>query len=169
MTWKWKPTGENCRWLGSVGSLGTKYKCIEYTDLHIRFSKWSGKRNADRCSLWSAVLVWQYHGRQNKHEQVLFWPCHFYTHEKEVLHRLRKWTAGSRTLLENSQKNPRTLNTMHKLLLSRTLSWTGVARVSSSSKTASLSLLLAEWLNTVCLGPEMAIGREWLLACDSYC
>lgn len=52
-------------------------------------------------------------------------------HEKEVSHRLRKWKVSSRALLENSQKNPRTLNTMHKLLLSRTLSRAGVARVSS--------------------------------------
>lgn len=47
-------------------------------------------------------------------------------------HRLGKWKAGSRTPLENSQKNPRILNTMHRLLLSRTLSRVGVARVSSS-------------------------------------
>lgn len=58
-------------------------------------------------------------------------------------HRLGKWKAGSRTPLENSQKNPRTLNTMHRLLLSRTLSRAGVARVSSSFED-SFPALVAE-------------------------
>lgn len=62
--------------------------------------------------------------------------------EKELSHGLRKWKAGSRTLLVNSQKNPRTLNTMHRLLLSRTLSQAGGARVSSSVED-SLHLLVA--------------------------
>lgn len=128
-----------------VGSLGTMYKhtCPE---LHIRLSKWPGKLGREtlpgiHCSPpCSCGDIMEDGANMSK---CAFLPVPLLVHmDKEVSHGLSKWKAGSRTLLVNSQKNPRTFNTMHRLLPSRILSQAGVARVSSSFED-SFHLLVA--------------------------
>lgn len=135
-----------------VGSLGTMYKHIHGT-AHAP-SQEARKLTAVPC--WCGSIT-----EDGTNATVCaFLTVLFLLHkEKERSYRLRKWKAGSRTLLENSQKNPRTLNTVHKLLPSRTLLCRG-CWVSSFLEDGSLSLLRAEWLNTVCLEPGMTIDRE---------